>query len=189
VTQSDLLRLTVSGLETLGIPYFVVGSVASMSYGEPRMTRDIDLVIDLRANQIDAFCALYSDPDFYLSKSAILGAIRQRSLFNVIHTTSGNKLDFVLNRDDVWGREQMARRRRMLVLPGVEASVASPEDVILGKLWSYKEGESEKHLRDITGMLRISGNELDLAYLRQWATRLGVEEHWQRMLRAENDLP
>lgn len=178
MTQLELLRLAVSSLERLGIAYMVVGSIASMSYGEPRLTRDIDIVIDLSESQVDDFCAVFADPDFYLSKPAILAAIRARHMFNVIHTTSGNKLDFVLSRRDPWGKTQMERRQKVLVLSDLEAFVATPEDVVLGKLWYHQLGASDRHLRDIAGVLRVMGNKLDAAYVDRWANQLGFSETW-----------
>jgi hypothetical protein len=99
--------------------------------------------------------------------------------FNVIHPASGNKIDFVMARDDAWGRSQLARRIRKPILPDREAFVAAPEDVIIGKLWYYHEGESEKHLRDIASMLRVSGDEIDLAYVEHWAKQLGFDAGWE----------
>jgi hypothetical protein len=65
----------------------------------------------------------------------------------------------------------------------VTAFVASPEDVIIGKMLYYREGGSEKHLRDITGILKVSGDQVDRAYVARWAAELGVTEIWQAVLR------
>lgn len=47
----------------------------------------------------------------------------------------------------------------------------------------YKEGASEKHLRDITGILKISGDIIDIDYITQWADRLDLREIWNAVLR------
>lgn len=105
-----------------------------------------------------------------------------RGQFNVIHPGSGNKVDFMIARDDAWGKSQFTRRVRKLILPDRETYVAAPEDVILGKLWYYHEGGSEKHLRDIVGMLQVSEDEIDRSYITHWAGQLHVLEAWQGVL-------
>src|SRR4051794_32113644 len=149
----------------------LVGSFASSAYGEPRFTQDIDIVLDLPAAQIPALCAAFPVPDFYVSESAVREAVQRRFQFNVLHTTSGNKIDFLLPRDDEWGRTQLGRRQRVRLLPDREGFAARPEDVILGKLWYFAEGGSDKHLRDIAGILRVSGDVVDRDDVGRWAAR------------------
>ncbi len=182
MNQADLLRYVVEILETQGLSYAVVGSFASAVYGEPRYTNDIDIVLCLTADAVERLCAAFPAAEFYVSLSAAREAARTRGQFNVIHPTSGNKIDFMIARDDAWGREQIARRTRQPILPGREAFVASPEDVILGKLWYFREGGSEKHLRDIAAMLQVSGDQIDQTYIGQWARDLGLLEQWQAAL-------
>ena len=186
--QSDLLRLAVDTLEKLEIPYMLVGSLASGLYGESRFTNDIDLVVDLKQSQIDALCAAFPAADFYLSTAAALEAIRFGKQFNVIHPASGNKIDFMLARRDEWGAMQLQRRQRQELLPGVEGCVASPEDVILAKLLYYHEGKSEKHLRDVSTMIQIQGNDLDRHYIEEWAIRQGVLYVWSAILSRLQDV-
>jgi hypothetical protein len=182
VEQPDLLRLTIDALERLAIPYMLVGSFASTAYGEPRFTQDIDIVLDLAPEQISALCGAFPAPEFFCSEQAAREAVRERFQFNVLHPASGNKIDFLLPRDDDWGRAQMQRRQRIRLLPDREGFTARPEDVILGKMWYYAQGGSEKHLRDITGILRVSGAAVDRKDITHWAERLGFSEIWQAVL-------
>ncbi len=177
--QLDLLRHALGVLESLGIEHMVVGSMASMAYGEPRLTRDIDLVVNLRSEQVDPLCDAFAAPEFYVSRDAAREAVRQRSQFNVIHPGSGNKVDLIVARLDAWGQSQLARRKAVTILPGLVARTAAPEDVILGKMWYYQVGEHEKHLRDIASMLRISSSEIDRDYITHWARELGLTDVWQ----------
>lgn len=62
-----------------------------------------------------------------------------------------------------------------------EATFAAPEDVTLKKMEYYREGKSDKHLRDIAGVLKISGDEIDEEYIEAWVDRLGVREIWERL--------
>jgi hypothetical protein len=181
VEQGELLSLTARVLESIGIPYMVVGSYASGAYGHPRMTHDIDIVADIREEHVDKLMVQFHQPDFYLSRDAALAAVKHRSQFNVIHSETSHKIDFMIPPDSKWGREQLRRRVPLEMLPGVTVSTASPEDVILSKMLYYREGGSEKHLRDITGMLEMS-KQIDQNYIGQWSARLGVTEVWQAVL-------
>jgi hypothetical protein len=180
--QIELLRHAVRAFDALGVEYMVVGSLASMAYGEPRMTRDIDIVANLRSHQVDAFCEAFPDADYCVSRDAAHDAVRRRSQFNVIHSASGNKIDLMIARDDAWGHMQLARRRNLTLAPGLTVFTAAPEDVILGKMLYYQDGQHEKHLRDITAMLRISGGEIDREYVDDWSKRLGLNNVWQAVL-------
>jgi hypothetical protein len=104
VDQTELLRHTIDALERLALPYMLVGSFASIAYGEPRLTQDIDIVVDLALAQVDAFCAAFPAPEFYLSDKGVREAVQARFQFNVLHPSSGNKIDFILPRTDAWYR-------------------------------------------------------------------------------------
>lgn len=179
MTQSELFKSVVALLESQSITYMIVGSFASTVYGEPRFTLDIDIVVDLQPSQVGALCDAFPAGEFYLSRPAAEDAVRKRRQFNVIHPASGNKIDFMVARGDAWGRTQLGRRQRRPFLPDCEAFTASPEDVILAKMIYYREGKSEKHTRDICGMLKISGNSIDRAYIAEWADKLALTEIWR----------
>jgi hypothetical protein len=183
VEQAQLLKQTVELLERMGIAYMVVGSFASMAYGEPRLTQDIDIVIEPTPSELDQLCKAFDPDQFYVSREAAFDALRHRSQFNVIHPASGNKIDFMIAHTDQWGQEQLAHRRRIQISPGQDGIAASPEDVILSKMLYYQEGGSEKHLRDITGILKVSGDEVDRTYITKWAAELGVSDVWEAILK------
>jgi hypothetical protein len=182
VTQGDFLKAVIAILEAEGIDYMVVGSFASAAFGEARFTNDIDIVADLDEARALKLCAAFPKDEFYVSDRAALEAVRTRRQFNVIHPASGNKVDFMVARMDPWGRKQLARRQRRNILPDCRAYTASPEDIILAKMIFYREGQSEKHTRDITGMLKISGGQIDQGYISDWSQRLGLEVIWQAIL-------
>jgi len=183
VEQIDLLRRVIEVLEAQNITYMIVGSIASGAHGEPRFTRDIDIVVALPPRQVGPLCDAFPPDEYYVSRDAALEAVRRRGQFNVIHPASGNKIDFMLARNDPWSRTQLSRRWKMHVLTDREAAVAAPEDVIISKMASYREGGSEKHLRDITGILKVSGDDVDRAYVAHWADELGLTTIWRAILR------
>jgi len=179
--QSELLRYVTTVLEQLGLRYFVTGSVATIFFGEPRFTNDIDIVVDLPASRISDFCSAFPGDDFYVSEETVRRAVSRRGQFNVIHPASGLKVDIMVPSDDAFNRSRFARVKRVRPAPDYEATFASAEDVILKKLEYYREGGAEKHLRDISGILRISGEQIDVTYIDEWSSRLGLTELWERV--------
>jgi len=180
--MDDLLRRLVGILEDLDLPYLITGSMASTLYGETRFTNDIDVVVDLPAGRIAEFCSAFPAPDFYVAEERVHQAIANHSQFNIIHPTSGLKIDVMIPASSPFERSRFARARRQQVADDYTAAFASPEDVILKKLEFHREGGSDKHLRDIAGMLEVSGDEIDRAYVEEWAERLGGEETWRAIL-------
>jgi hypothetical protein len=185
--QSDLLRFVIEILERIGLRYFVTGSVATIFFGEPRFTNDIDIVVDLPPDKIPEFCAVFPAPEFYLSEEAVRRAVSRRGQFNIIQPSGGLKVDIMVPADSPFNRSRFARATRVRPEPGVVAIFSSAEDVILKKLEAYRDGGSEKHLRDITGVLRISGAHLNRAYIDQWADQLEVSEIWQEILKRTSE--
>jgi hypothetical protein len=178
VTQAELLRYLVDVLDGLAIEYMIVGSHASIYYGEPRLTQDVDVVIGLTRPALPGFLDRFPASDFYVSEAAARDALARHGQFNIIHGASGVKIDVFIGKDTGYDRLRFERRHRLPLVPGREAYFARPEDVILYKLLYFKEGGSERHLRDIAGMLAVSGPELDREYLSAWARRLDVADLW-----------
>lgn len=182
----ELLHRIVVAFERFQIPYLVTGSVASMAYGEPRLTNDIDIVAVINESHIVGLLAAFLPGEFYISDEMIRQAIRERGQFNIIHPASGLKVDVMIRQDTPFDRSLFRRIRRISPADFYQANFASPEDVIIKKMEYYREGGSEKHLRDITGILKISSKEIDQDYISEWVERLGLIEIWdavQRRLR------
>jgi len=175
---SELLERVARTFEGLSIPYLVTGSMATITYGEPRFTNDIDVVVRLGHRQVDALCAAFPDDEFYVSRDAAREAVDRNSQFNILYPRTGLKVYVIVAVDSDFNVSRFRRLRRLVTASDVEITFASPEDVILKKLQYYREGGSEKHLRDISGVLRVMGQELDLEYTAKWAGRLGLEEIW-----------
>jgi hypothetical protein len=180
--QFELLQFVCTALEDLGIEYFVTGSQATIAYGEPRFTNDIDIVIALDVARLDAFLECFPEEEFYLSRAAAMEAVSRKSMFNIIHPKSGLKVDVIIPGATSYERSRFERARRIQVGDDFSASFSSPEDVILKKLEFYKLGESDKHLRDIAGVLKISGESVDRDYIARLAKELGVLDQWQMAL-------
>ncbi|HEX8693833.1 MAG TPA: hypothetical protein VF746_15530 [Longimicrobium sp.] len=173
-------------LEGLGVPYLIGGSLASSLHGQPRATQDADAVADLRPEHIPPFIAALQD-DFYLDEAAIRDAVSRRSTFNVIHLGTMFKVDVFVARDDAPTAREFERRRPYALpqVPGAEIVVASPEDVIVQKLYWYRLGDhvSERQWSDAMGVLKVRGRKLDLEYMRDLAEQMGVADLLLRGLR------
>ena len=182
MTDPSLVTLFVRPLNQLRIPYLITGGVASVIYGEPRFTRDIDLVVRLEARDARRFARAWPAAEFYVPPVEALEEESRRSVhghFNVSHHRTAMRADIYLSGNDplnAWSFERPALRR----IDGEEVSVAPIEAVILSKLRYYKMGGSDRHLRDVAEMLRISGDLVDVPALERWAARLGVEREWQQ---------
>ena len=179
MTQADLLRYLVETLEDVGVPYMVGGSHAAMYYGEPRLTRDVDVVVTLSLERLPALLEQFPAGEFYVDAEAAREAIATSGQFNIIHPGSGLKIDVYINPDTPYDRERLARRQRLPLATGIDAYFARPEDVILYKLLYARDG-GDLHQRDVLGILRVSGPDLDQRYLAEWADRLGVRALWDR---------
>jgi hypothetical protein len=178
----DLIALFVGPLETAGIPYLVSGSVATAIYGEPRNTLDIDLAVFPAPAQLGMFPQLFPETEFYLPPVEVIALECRRATrghFSIIHQATGLKADIYPSRNHPCLAWAMAHQRR-ISLPSGEVVLAPPEYVILHKLDFYREGGHHKHLRDIAGV--INQQELDLPFLTEATTRLGLEREWQAAL-------
>ncbi len=180
--QPELLRFTVETLERLQIPYLVVGSFASSIWGEPRFTNDIDILIELGLGQIATLCRAFPFPEFYVSEQAAAEAVRDQRQFNVLHPSSGNKIDFMIPRSDDWSQMQLKRGRTGHVDGELFLQVSSPEDVIISKMRYFQEGGSSKHLRDIAGVLHVQRELVDRKYIARWVESMQLQDVWQRVL-------
>lgn len=177
----ELLRHLVRAFEELEIPYALTGSIASMAYGEPRTTLDIDVVADLAVADLPDLQRRFPEPDFFLDEVAAGRLVADRQPFQILSPASGFKIDVYLPRSAL-DRGQIASARRIEVGSGFEANFSPPEHVIVNKLIFYSEGGSSKHPRDIASMLRISSESIDRSVIEEWVEKLGIAEAWSRVL-------
>jgi len=172
-------------LEQLEIPYMVVGGFAAIFYGEPRLTIDVDIVVDMKWNHIGPFVAAFPIPDYYVSEEGIRDSLQRRYPFNVIQPTTGAKVDLVPLPRDPFTRAAFQRRQRMEYdEAGHSATFITAEDIIVAKLIAYRETESDKHLRDARGVLMMQWGVLDLEVVRRSARAGGVLEQFEELLEA-----
>lgn len=186
--QEFLLRVT-GLLDAAGVNYMVTGSIASAFYGEPRATRDIDLVIECGTRALARFIKLCDESGWYVSEEAARAALANRGMFNVIDPESGLKADLIVRKNRDFSIAEFERRTPHLIAgPEVSAiALASPEDVILSKLeWASQTGSAQQE-RDALRVAIARGASLDLAYLKRWAASLGVDRLLDELIEARNN--
>jgi len=174
------LRHMVGILEALDIPYLVGGSVASVALSEPRSTNDVDIVVDLREENVVDFLIALED-DFYAEEEMIRDAISLKSSFNLILLRTMIKVDVFVCEANAWTESEFSRKHQLdLGITGepVLAWLPSAEDVILQKLAWYRLGGevSERQWRDVQGVLKVQAENLDYDYLKKWAIFRNVSD-------------
>ena len=172
------LKPLSAALNGLGLPFTIVGSVASSARGIPRATMDIDIVIRIGAFHAERLAAALG-ADWYAEPEQIRNAIQAGRAFNVIHMRSGWKIDFFPAQSEFHANEMQRATVEPIVIEGEEVScpVSTTEDTLLAKLRWYRDGgeTSDRQWGDITGLIGTNPN-LDLEYVRPWAVRLGVSD-------------
>ena len=180
MTLADLVTSIVQRLGRAGIPYMITGSVVSSFHGEPRGTRDVDIVIEPTAEALDWFLSELPSDEFYVDAEAASEALERQTQFNIVEIATGWKVDFVIRKDRAFSRAEFARRQQAELL-GTTAFIATAEDMIIAKLEWAAAGHSDRQLHDVASILAVSGRDLDMPYIERWIRELGLAELWGRV--------
>ncbi len=180
VNELEVLKIVAERLESSGIPYMVTGSMANNFYAMPRMTRDIDIVIQIGESDVEKVVALFS-PDFYADGNQIMNAVKSRRMFNIIHNEGVVKVDFIVRKDAEYRRIEFERRKE-ITFEGTRLFVTSPEDLIISKLFWAKDTMSEMQLRDVSNLLK-SVKDLDMTYINKWVSALELTEVYEKAVK------
>lgn len=167
-------------LESAGVPYMVTGSFVSGAHGVPRSTHDIDIVIAPTEPQLLDLVSRFAASGFYADPEDALQALAAETQFNVIDQHSVWKIDFIVRKSRPFSQTEFERRRPIEIL-GVPVYATTPEDILIAKLEWAKLGESERQLRDASGIIEVQGDKLDVAYVERWVNALGLDAQWQRV--------
>lgn len=185
--ELSAIEIFTRPLEKLGIEYIITGSIASVIYGEPRLTHDVDLVLDLKEGDVQVLIECFPIKEFYCPPidTIMLEVKREaRGHFNLIHHQTGFKADCYPRGVDPLHNWAFENKKIIQLKPDLSLSVAPPEYVILRKLEYYREGKSEKHLRDIAAMLKFSSNQLSIPFIDSQVKNLGLSSEWNRAKKA-----
>lgn len=169
--QLDFLHSIADRFESAGIPYMLTGSLAMSVYTQPRMTRDVDLVVECSTVSAEDLVALFQK-DCYVSEIAVREALAGGGMFNVIQLEGVTKADFIVRRDEEY-RVAEFDRRIVKMIGGREVPVATAEDLFLSKLVWWRESDSALQKSDLV-LLLDSVKSMDFEYIKFWAEKLNL---------------
>lgn len=169
-------------LDSAAIEYMFTGSIAMVFYATPRMTRDIDLVVQLRPNDAQKLVDLFS-ADCYIDLDSVRRAVEHSGMFNIISNELILKADFIVRKNEEYRLLEFSRRQSF-ELENCRIFLVSPEDLIISKLLWGKDSDSELQLRDIKNLLTCV-TSLDREYLGDWAEKLGAAAYLQKAVAHE----
>lgn len=181
--ELNLFAIYLDILNKNKVPYFVTGSVATIVYGDPRLTHDIDLVVNLENTDVNLFIESFPSDEFYCPPEDIIKiemSRNSRGHFNIIHKETGFKADMYLTGNDdlqLWAMKNC----KIIDFAGSKIRVAPPEYVIVKKLEFYKEGHSQKHISDISSILANSNELIDFELLNKLIDERGLAQEWKEV--------
>ncbi len=171
--ELEVLKVVTERLNRTDIPYMVSGSMAANYYTVPRMTRDIDIVIELKETDVDKFVGLFQS-DFYINKEMVQKEVLQQGIFNLIHNRYVIKVDFIIKKSSAYQEAAFSRKKEVLIKSSLMWFIC-PEDLIISKLDWAKDSFSEMQLKDVRNLVETVDN-LDLKYIDKWISQLGLEQ-------------
>lgn len=174
MTQEEIIKKVVDMLDKNGIPYMLAGAIAVNYYGRPRLTHDVDLVIQLQLKDAERVAHLF-EGEFYIALEGIIDAVEHGTMFNLIHSETGIKVDCWILKHKEYDKLSFARKRKETIFDQ-EMYISSPEDLVIAKLDWYKQSDTKKHYDDVVGIFQIQQGKLDIDYIRKWANRLSFSD-------------
>jgi predicted nucleotidyltransferase len=165
--ELEIFRDVVKKLNSNNISYMVSGSIAMIYYSIPRMTRDIDIVIKI--GDIEDFYNAFKD-EYYTDIRTIQDAVKNRSMFNIIHLKEAIKIDFIIRKDTEYRKIEFERRKQ-IEIDGFKVFIVTIEDLIISKLLWSKDSRSDFQINDIKNLLK---EKIEVKYLENWVDRLGL---------------
>lgn len=178
MNEIDIVRDISQRFEQVGIAYMLTGSMAMNYYAQPRMTRDIDVVIAIAPEDVHRVAALFH-PDYYVSEESIRESIVRESIFNLIHQDSVIKVDCIIRKRSEYRLVEFERRQRISILD-FTTFIVSKEDLIISKLFWAKDSHSEIQLGDVKNLLATG---YDAAYLQRWTHELRLDNLLKQCLK------
>jgi hypothetical protein len=170
--ELEVLKMVANRLGEAGIGYMVSGSIAANYYTIPRMTRDIDIVIELEQEGIDEFVGLF-EGDFYADREMIANEVSRRGMFNLIHNAYVVKIDFIVKKSSAYQQVAFSRRKQVLIEQSPVWFVTA-EDLVISKLAWARDSHSEMQLKDVASLVATVEN-LDMTYIDKWVRQLDLE--------------
>ena len=169
MNEIDVVRDISRKFERAGIRYMLTGSMAMNYYAVPRMTRDIDVVIEITSEHVPRVVEAFR-ADYYVNEQSIRESVVNESIFNLIHNESVIKVDCIVRKASEYRKTEFARRRQISIVD-FSTFIVSKEDLIISKLEWAKDSRSELQFGDVKNLLATG---YDREYLERWTKQLGL---------------
>ncbi len=179
MTQEEVLKTVVSRLQGLRIPYMITGAIAVNYYGRPRLTHDVDLLVELQASMVEGIVSSFQS-GFYIAAGGILEALQHWTMFNALHHAAGLKVDFGLKGRDKYDATRFQRRKKRKIFDEM-MFITTAEGLMIIRLKRYKDSSSEKHYLGASGVYQIQRGNLDLRYMKRWLSYFSVLDLFERI--------
>lgn len=172
--ELKIFKDVVAKLNSNNIPYMISGSVAMNYYAIPRMTRDIDIVIEIK--DVGGFYNTFKK-EYYIDPEMIDNAIKYQQMFNIIHLKEIIKIDFIIRKNTEYRKTEFERRKKVKI-DGMKVFLVSIEDLIVSKLLWSRDSHSELQIRDIRNLLK---EKVDMEYINNWINNLNIDDFFQEV--------
>ncbi len=158
---SKLIGNIAEALDKNNIAYMIIGGQAVLIYGEPRLTKDIDITLGVGVEKLDKVISIAKDlkfdflvenPDQFVKKNMVLPAIDR---------VSGFRIDFIFSFTDY--EKKAIERANVIIIGNKKVRFASVEDIVIHKLFAGRPRDIE----DLKNILRKSGG-VDYEYVINW---------------------
>jgi hypothetical protein len=180
VTVTEIVADVSSRLAGAGIPHVLGGSLASSAWGQMRQTNDADFGALLTLETLEGFLTAFTDP-YYVGRLEAEEALASEAPYRtvqIMHMDEVFKIDLFVIGGDEYSRSEIARSRRIEIVPGKEVPFAAPENIVVQKLRWFDLGSrvSDRQWNDIVQVLEVQRGHLDMEYLRRWTAHFGLED-------------
>ncbi|CAN5577616.1 hypothetical protein BH10BAC5_BH10BAC5_14020 [soil metagenome] len=183
MSQQELLKKVVQLLNRINVDYMLTGSVVSSIQGEPRSTHDIDIVVNISEHSISSIIKEFLPPRYYIDESAIVEAIQNQNMFNLLDTNEGDKVDFWILTKSPFDVSRFSRKYEDDFF-GITVNVSTPEDTIVSKLkWAKESNNCQKQLGDVIRITEIQYGNLNFSYIEKWVSILDLKDLWLQVLK------
>ena len=157
----EILSRIGSCLKKHNIPYMIIGGQAVLLYGEPRLTRDIDITLGISPERLKELLTVVRELSLKPIPEDIESFVQQTMVLPALDENTGIRVDFIFSFRP-YETEAIKRARKIPIL-GQEVCFASPEDVIIHKIFAGRARDIE----DVRTIL-LKNPEINLQHIKDW---------------------
>lgn len=157
----ELLSRLARSLDNKAIPYMIIGGQAVLLYGEPRLTRDIDITLGITTDHLKEIVQITEDIPLKILPEDVYEFVGKTMVLPTLHEDTGIRIDFIFSFTPY--EQEAIQRVRLIPIKGTVVKFASPEDVIIHKIFAGRPRDIE----DVRGII-LKNPELDLRYIERW---------------------